>query len=137
MLTGMIIEDLTLIVHHLDFYTQYLTCVCNKACVCWVIMNSFFIGWSHMDQLNCKWRVMGIVRFNESLLIFFFFFFLSTYACPFLWLQFSLRLNVFSKIFDQIVGQFRALADQLFRSPEYHKHVRKQVIKQVQLIKLH
>lgn len=28
--------------------------------------------------------------------------------------------------------QFRALADQLFRNPEYHKHVRRQVIKQVQ-----
>ncbi|KAB1210461.1 hypothetical protein CJ030_MR6G010757 [Morella rubra] len=27
--------------------------------------------------------------------------------------------------------QFRALADQLFRSPDYHKHVRKQVIKQL------
>ncbi|KAG2716046.1 hypothetical protein I3760_03G106300 [Carya illinoinensis] len=26
--------------------------------------------------------------------------------------------------------QFRALADQLFRNPDYHKHVRKQVIKQ-------
>ncbi|XP_058072028.1 OVARIAN TUMOR DOMAIN-containing deubiquitinating enzyme 11 isoform X2 [Magnolia sinica] len=27
--------------------------------------------------------------------------------------------------------QFRALADQLFRNPEYHKHVRKQVVKQL------
>ncbi|KAF3976209.1 hypothetical protein ACB098_11G063700 [Castanea mollissima] len=27
--------------------------------------------------------------------------------------------------------QFRALADQLFRSPDYHKHVRKQIIKQL------
>ncbi|CAN1337385.1 OVARIAN TUMOR DOMAIN-containing deubiquitinating enzyme 11 [Linum perenne] len=27
--------------------------------------------------------------------------------------------------------QFRALADQLLRSPDYHKHVRKQVIKQL------
>ncbi|XP_059452482.1 OVARIAN TUMOR DOMAIN-containing deubiquitinating enzyme 11-like [Corylus avellana] len=27
--------------------------------------------------------------------------------------------------------QFRALADQLFRNPDYHKHVRKQVIKQL------
>ncbi|TQD69524.1 hypothetical protein C1H46_044943 [Malus baccata] len=27
--------------------------------------------------------------------------------------------------------QFRAIADQLFRNPEYHKHVRKQVIKQL------
>lgn len=27
--------------------------------------------------------------------------------------------------------QFRALADQLFRNPDYHKHVRRQVIKQL------
>ncbi|KAG5552156.1 hypothetical protein RHGRI_010302 [Rhododendron griersonianum] len=27
--------------------------------------------------------------------------------------------------------QFRALADQLFRNPDYHKHVRKKVVKQV------
>ncbi|KAJ0089246.1 hypothetical protein Patl1_33279 [Pistacia atlantica] len=27
--------------------------------------------------------------------------------------------------------QFRALADQLFRNPEYHKHVRKEIIKQL------
>ncbi|XP_020586304.1 OTU domain-containing protein DDB_G0284757 [Phalaenopsis equestris] len=27
--------------------------------------------------------------------------------------------------------QFRALADQLFRNPDYHKHVRKQVVKQL------
>ncbi|KAH8485972.1 hypothetical protein POPTR_016G019700v4 [Populus trichocarpa] len=27
--------------------------------------------------------------------------------------------------------QFRALADQLFRSPDYHKHARKQIIKQL------
>ncbi|KAJ8627675.1 hypothetical protein MRB53_020982 [Persea americana] len=27
--------------------------------------------------------------------------------------------------------QFRALADQLFRNPEYHKHVRKEVVKQL------
>ncbi|KAI9153825.1 hypothetical protein LWI28_017122 [Acer negundo] len=26
--------------------------------------------------------------------------------------------------------QFRALADQLFRNPDYHKHVRKEIIKQ-------
>lgn len=30
--------------------------------------------------------------------------------------------------------QFRAIADQLFRNPDYHKHVRKQVIKQVWLL---
>ncbi|CAN1749028.1 OVARIAN TUMOR DOMAIN-containing deubiquitinating enzyme 11 [Linum perenne] len=29
------------------------------------------------------------------------------------------------------VIKFRALADQLFRSPDYHKHVRKQVVKQL------
>lgn len=29
--------------------------------------------------------------------------------------------------------QFRALSDQMFRSPEYHKHVRKEVVKQVEL----
>lgn len=27
--------------------------------------------------------------------------------------------------------QFRALSDQLYRTPEYHKHVRKEVVKQV------
>ncbi|XVF31764.1 hypothetical protein REPUB_Repub17cG0020400 [Reevesia pubescens] len=27
--------------------------------------------------------------------------------------------------------QFRALADQLFRNPEYHKHVRRQIVKQL------
>ncbi|KAH8506856.1 hypothetical protein H0E87_013597 [Populus deltoides] len=27
--------------------------------------------------------------------------------------------------------QFRALADQLFRSPDYHKHVRKKIVKQL------
>ncbi|MBA0579360.1 hypothetical protein Gorai_021620, partial [Gossypium raimondii] len=26
--------------------------------------------------------------------------------------------------------QFRALADQLFRNPDYHKHVRRQIVKQ-------
>ncbi|KAJ6779012.1 CYSTEINE PROTEINASE SUPERFAMILY PROTEIN [Salix koriyanagi] len=29
--------------------------------------------------------------------------------------------------------QFRALADQLFRSPDYHKHARKQIVKQTLL----
>ncbi|CAN0910271.1 OVARIAN TUMOR DOMAIN-containing deubiquitinating enzyme 11 [Linum grandiflorum] len=32
---------------------------------------------------------------------------------------------------DSVYQQFRALADQLFRSPDYHKHVRKQVVKQL------
>lgn len=31
--------------------------------------------------------------------------------------------------------QFRALADQLFRNPDYHKHVRKQVVKQLKHFK--
>lgn len=30
--------------------------------------------------------------------------------------------------------QFRALSDQMFKSPEYHKHVRKEVIKQVKML---
>lgn len=28
--------------------------------------------------------------------------------------------------------QFRALSDQMYKSPEYHKHVRKEVVKQVE-----
>ncbi|KAJ4975710.1 hypothetical protein NE237_000816 [Protea cynaroides] len=31
--------------------------------------------------------------------------------------------------------QFRALADQLFRNPDYHKHVRKQVVRQLKSFK--
>lgn len=27
--------------------------------------------------------------------------------------------------------QFRALSDQMYRSPEYHKHIRKEIVKQV------
>ncbi|EXC35000.1 hypothetical protein L484_017701 [Morus notabilis] len=45
------------------------------------------------------------------------------------------RLATYDLVELQIEGdgncQFRALADQLFRSPDYHKHVRKQVVKQV------
>jgi hypothetical protein len=69
---------------------------------------------------------MGIVRLNESLLISF-----SINSCSCLSLVIVLHLDVFSKVFVQNIGQFRALADQLFRNPDYHKHVRKQVIKQV------
>ncbi|KAM1059679.1 hypothetical protein ACFX15_023731 [Malus domestica] len=47
----------------------------------------------------------------------------------------SARLATYDLSELQIKGdgncQFRALADQLFRNPEYHKHVRKQVIKQL------
>ncbi|GMH17467.1 hypothetical protein Nepgr_019308 [Nepenthes gracilis] len=47
----------------------------------------------------------------------------------------SERLTTYGLAELQIEGdgncQFRALSDQLFRSPEYHKHVRKQVIKQL------
>jgi hypothetical protein len=32
---------------------------------------------------------------------------------------------------DAILLQFRALADQIFRNPDYHKHVRKLVMKQL------
>ncbi|KAF5748871.1 OTU domain-containing protein [Tripterygium wilfordii] len=47
----------------------------------------------------------------------------------------SERLTTYGLAELQIEGdgncQFRALADQLFRSPDYHKHVRKQVVKQL------
>ncbi|XP_010532516.1 PREDICTED: OTU domain-containing protein DDB_G0284757 [Tarenaya hassleriana] len=49
----------------------------------------------------------------------------------------SERLATYGLAELQIEGdgncQFRALADQLFRNPDYHKHVRKQVIKQLKL----
>ncbi|PIA37796.1 hypothetical protein AQUCO_03000375v1 [Aquilegia coerulea] len=45
------------------------------------------------------------------------------------------RLSTYGLAELQIEGdgncQFRALADQLFRNPDYHKHVRKQVVKQL------
>ncbi|XP_048432894.1 OVARIAN TUMOR DOMAIN-containing deubiquitinating enzyme 11 isoform X4 [Pyrus x bretschneideri] len=48
----------------------------------------------------------------------------------------SARLATYDLSELQIKGdgncQFRAVADQLFRNPEYHKHVRKQVIKQLE-----
>ncbi|KAF9587440.1 hypothetical protein IFM89_002621 [Coptis chinensis] len=47
----------------------------------------------------------------------------------------SERLTTYGLAELQIEGdgncQFRALADQLFRNPDYHKHVRKQVVKQL------
>lgn len=30
-----------------------------------------------------------------------------------------------------LILQFRALSEQLYKSPEYHKHVRKDIVKQV------
>ncbi|KAJ9185037.1 hypothetical protein P3X46_004712 [Hevea brasiliensis] len=51
----------------------------------------------------------------------------------------SERLKTYDLAELQIEGdgncQFRALADQLFRSPDYHKHVRKQIIKQLKHFK--
>ncbi|KAK4834606.1 hypothetical protein QYF36_025502 [Acer negundo] len=47
----------------------------------------------------------------------------------------SERLAAYGLAELQIEGdgncQFRALADQLFRNPDYHKHVRKEIIKQI------
>uniref|UniRef100_A0A2P2JX39 ubiquitinyl hydrolase 1 n=1 Tax=Rhizophora mucronata TaxID=61149 RepID=A0A2P2JX39_RHIMU len=47
----------------------------------------------------------------------------------------SERLATYGLAEMQIAGdgncQFRALADQLFRNPDHHKHVRKQVVKQL------
>ncbi|WCJ28101.1 OVARIAN TUMOR DOMAIN-containing deubiquitinating enzyme 11 [Euphorbia peplus] len=47
----------------------------------------------------------------------------------------SERLATYGLAELQIEGdgncQFRALADQLFRNPEYHKHIRRQIIKQL------
>lgn len=51
----------------------------------------------------------------------------------------SERLSTYGLAELQIEGdgncQFRALADQLFRNPDYHKHVRKQVVKQLKHFK--
>uniref|UniRef100_A0A0D3FVF2 OTU domain-containing protein n=1 Tax=Oryza barthii TaxID=65489 RepID=A0A0D3FVF2_9ORYZ len=48
------------------------------------------------------------------------------------------RLNVYGLYEVRVSGdgncQFRALSDQLYRSPDYHKHVRKEIVKQVQQI---
>ncbi|XP_052180195.1 OVARIAN TUMOR DOMAIN-containing deubiquitinating enzyme 12-like [Diospyros lotus] len=45
------------------------------------------------------------------------------------------RLNVYGLYEVKVSGdgncQFRALSDQMYRSPEYHKHVRKEVVKQL------
>ncbi|XP_071734918.1 OVARIAN TUMOR DOMAIN-containing deubiquitinating enzyme 12-like [Rutidosis leptorrhynchoides] len=47
----------------------------------------------------------------------------------------SQRLQVYGLIEVKVSGdgncQFRAISDQLYRSPEYHKHVRKEVVKQL------
>ncbi|KAG6748562.1 hypothetical protein POTOM_048490 [Populus tomentosa] len=55
-------------------------------------------------------------RFNEKLLI-------------------SFRLNVYGLYEVKVSGdgncQFRALSEQMFKSPEHHKHVRKEVVKQL------
>ncbi|PPD91213.1 hypothetical protein GOBAR_DD11853 [Gossypium barbadense] len=46
-----------------------------------------------------------------------------------------LRLHVYGLYEVKVSGdgncQFRALSDQMYRSPEYHKHVRKDIVKQV------
>uniref|UniRef100_A0A5B6YX48 ubiquitinyl hydrolase 1 n=1 Tax=Davidia involucrata TaxID=16924 RepID=A0A5B6YX48_DAVIN len=45
------------------------------------------------------------------------------------------RLNVYGLYEVKVSGdgncQFRALSDQMYKSPEYHKHVRKEVVKQL------
>lgn len=45
------------------------------------------------------------------------------------------RLNIYDLFEVKVSGdgncQFRALSDQIYRSPEYHKHVRKDVVKQL------
>ncbi|KAL9323740.1 hypothetical protein ACSQ67_008597 [Phaseolus vulgaris] len=50
------------------------------------------------------------------------------------------RLNVYGLCEVKVSGdgncQFRALSDQLYRSPEHHKHVRKEIVKQVSLCQL-
>ncbi|KAL8193615.1 hypothetical protein R6Q57_026750 [Mikania cordata] len=47
----------------------------------------------------------------------------------------SQRLHVYGLCEVKVSGdgncQFRAISDQLYRSPEYHKHVRKEVVKQL------
>ncbi|KAJ1278051.1 hypothetical protein BS78_04G050400 [Paspalum vaginatum] len=51
------------------------------------------------------------------------------------------RLGTYGLAEYQIEGdgncQFRALADQIFRNPDYHKHVRKAVVKQLKEFKKH
>ncbi|CAA7400674.1 unnamed protein product [Spirodela intermedia] len=45
------------------------------------------------------------------------------------------RLNVYGLYEVKVSGdgncQFRALSDQMYKSPEYHKHVRKEIVKQL------
>jgi len=51
------------------------------------------------------------------------------------------RLGTYGLAEYQIEGdgncQFRALADQIFRNPDYHKHVRKAVVKQLKEFRKH
>ncbi|XP_039003783.1 OVARIAN TUMOR DOMAIN-containing deubiquitinating enzyme 11-like [Hibiscus syriacus] len=53
----------------------------------------------------------------------------------------SERLATYGLAELQIEGdgncQFRALADQLFRNRDYHKHIRRQIVKQVRFMLLH
>jgi len=45
------------------------------------------------------------------------------------------RLNAYGLFEVRVAGdgncQFRALSDQLYRSPDYHRHVRKEIVKQL------
>ncbi|KAJ8759119.1 hypothetical protein K2173_004126 [Erythroxylum novogranatense] len=47
------------------------------------------------------------------------------------------RLKVYDLVENKVEGdgncQFRALSDQLYRSPEYHKHVREQIVNQLKI----
>lgn len=49
---------------------------------------------------------------------------------PFGFMNATLLVKVF---FDFFCGQFRAISDQLYRTPEHHKFVRQQVVDQVSL----
>lgn len=72
---------------------------------------------------NCQ--VCCISRYFVFNIVFYFYW-------DFEWLSFLIGMSC--KIMFLILKQFRALADQLFRNPDYHKHVRRQVIKQVGVI---
>ncbi|CAN1749026.1 OVARIAN TUMOR DOMAIN-containing deubiquitinating enzyme 11 [Linum perenne] len=76
---------------------------------------------SHLDSIPHTLRVNGeIPDLNDATLDH---------------VRLSGRLNTYGLAELHMEGdgncQFRALADQLFRSPDYHKHVRKQVVKQL------
>ncbi|KAL5980010.1 OVARIAN TUMOR DOMAIN-containing deubiquitinating enzyme 12 [Asimina triloba] len=49
--------------------------------------------------------------------------------------MFYVRLNVYGLYEVKVSGdgncQFRAISDQMYRSPEHHKHVRKEIVKQL------